>query len=328
MKIQMQVWGLIALGIVVAGAITAKALGQDDVFLWLSGTAVGGALLPAIYRLILGNGGGPVAMLLVLILFGASATGCGGSLASLHDDACKATRDSCDLALASQARYCGADADPDRATACALTSASAAVCVASLQLWCPVATPAIQRTYPGDVAAQPPQEEISIMGTFNVDVTAVGNHYCQRELRDGATVDGCGDPNCPDCIARAFVAELQRTGANVGSAKLTHWPGASHQVQDDLLTKVRTVGAEPAVAAIAPKRIGMTATCIEVSDWPSTGEKTNERVVLLAEAGGPRAFDAKLRLYVGEEHFGAFAKGGTYQIEVIVPPATEESAPV
>ena len=81
------------------------------------------------------------------------------------------------------------------------------------------------------------------MGTFNLRVTAVGNHGCQRELKDGATVEQCGDPRCPDCIARRFVEELKASGTSFGygdsEAKLTHWPGQPSEVQDDLLTKVR-----------------------------------------------------------------------------------------
>lgn len=77
------------------------------------------------------------------------------------------------------------------------------------------------------------------MGTFNISVTAVGGHGCQREKKDGEAVEGCGLPGCPDCIARRFVGELQASGASVGDAKLTHWPGQPTEVQDDLLTKTR-----------------------------------------------------------------------------------------
>jgi hypothetical protein len=77
------------------------------------------------------------------------------------------------------------------------------------------------------------------MGMFAVAVQAVGGHGCQRELKDGAEVAGCGQPTCPDCITRRYVAELRQSGASVESAKLTHWPGQPGQVVDDLLTKVR-----------------------------------------------------------------------------------------
>lgn len=48
------------------------------------------------------------------------------------------------------------------------------------------------------------------MGDFRIEVNATGGHGCQRELKDGASVKECGDPNCPDCIARRFVAELPK----------------------------------------------------------------------------------------------------------------------
>jgi hypothetical protein len=78
------------------------------------------------------------------------------------------------------------------------------------------------------------------MGTFVVSVQAVGGHGCQRDIKDGGTVEGCGQPSCPDCIARGFVAELKRTGCDVQKATITHWPGEPGSVVDDLLTKVRS----------------------------------------------------------------------------------------
>jgi hypothetical protein len=72
------------------------------------------------------------------------------------------------------------------------------------------------------------------MGQFKVEVVAVGGHGCQREKRDGEDVADCGEPSCPDCIARRFVNELTTKGSNVESATLTHWPGQPSQVVDDL----------------------------------------------------------------------------------------------
>ena len=45
------------------------------------------------------------------------------------------------------------------------------------------------------------------MGDFRVTVDGVGNHGCQRELKDGAIVAECDDPTCVDCKARRFVKE-------------------------------------------------------------------------------------------------------------------------
>jgi hypothetical protein len=77
------------------------------------------------------------------------------------------------------------------------------------------------------------------MGTFKVEITAVGGHGCQREIKDGGEVYGCGQKSCPDCEARAVVAALKRIGCSVTEATLTHWPGQPGQVVDDLLSKVR-----------------------------------------------------------------------------------------
>lgn len=87
------------------------------------------------------------------------------------------------------------------------------------------------------------------MGTFRVEVQAVGGHGCQRDIKDGGTVDGCGQPGCPDCITREYIGKLKASGAyfhtgpdrdNSGFATITHWPGQKGQVVDDLLTRIRT----------------------------------------------------------------------------------------
>ena len=77
------------------------------------------------------------------------------------------------------------------------------------------------------------------MGTFLVKVEAVGGHGCKRELGDGESVLGCDLPHCPDCITREFVRRLKRSGSTVNEATLTHWPGQTSEVVDDLLTGIR-----------------------------------------------------------------------------------------
>lgn len=78
------------------------------------------------------------------------------------------------------------------------------------------------------------------MGTFRVNVEAVGGHGCQREKGDGETVVGCERPGCPDCITREFVRRLKRSGALVSKAQIVHWPDQVGQVHDDLLTGERS----------------------------------------------------------------------------------------
>jgi len=79
------------------------------------------------------------------------------------------------------------------------------------------------------------------MGNFRIEIDAVGGHGCQREIGDGETVtQWCGQSSCPDCKARAFVADLKSTGNSIAKATLTHWPGMPSQVQDDLLSGKRT----------------------------------------------------------------------------------------
>jgi hypothetical protein len=78
------------------------------------------------------------------------------------------------------------------------------------------------------------------MGNFKIEINAVGGHGCKREVKDGEKNYGCGQMTCPDCQARAFVAQLQRNGISVQSAELTHWPGEESQVADNLVTLERT----------------------------------------------------------------------------------------
>jgi hypothetical protein len=74
-----------------------------------------------------------------------------------------------------------------------------------------------------------------------VEIVAVGGHGCQREVRDGGTVYGCGRRGCPDCDLRQLLTDWKlRNTATVESATLTHWPGTPEQVTDDLVSRVRT----------------------------------------------------------------------------------------
>ena len=82
------------------------------------------------------------------------------------------------------------------------------------------------------------------MGAFNINITAVGGHGCDRTTKTGEKLYGrCGKFGCPDCMAHDFVQQLRQRGNNVESAVLTHWPGQSSQVVDDLLTNTRQEGA-------------------------------------------------------------------------------------
>lgn len=62
------------------------------------------------------------------------------------------------------------------------------------------------------------------MGNFRIVVNAVGGHGDNRSLKDGQVNWGCMSMNCPDCLAREFVATLKRRGITVESATLEHWP--------------------------------------------------------------------------------------------------------
>ncbi len=78
------------------------------------------------------------------------------------------------------------------------------------------------------------------MGDYRIEINAVGGHGCSREVKNGGKVWGCRRMDCPDCQAREFVARLQRSNNTVKSATLTHWPGQASEVNDNLLTGIRT----------------------------------------------------------------------------------------
>ena len=77
------------------------------------------------------------------------------------------------------------------------------------------------------------------MGDFRIEINATGGHGCQRDLGDKALIEGCGAINCPDCIARKFVAELKASGASIKDALLIHWPNSNGTIVDNLVTKMR-----------------------------------------------------------------------------------------
>ena len=88
------------------------------------------------------------------------------------------------------------------------------------------------------------------MGTFRIEIQGVGGHGCQREVKSGSKVEGCGQLGCPDCMARSFVKKLVDLGmmptyatsnepGMITFAKLIHWPYGHGTVTDDLLTGIR-----------------------------------------------------------------------------------------
>lgn len=78
------------------------------------------------------------------------------------------------------------------------------------------------------------------MGTFRIEITAVGGHGDAREVGDGGTLPVDDYPaGSVDKVAFDAVAALQAAGAQVESATLTHWPDQPGEVVDDLITRHR-----------------------------------------------------------------------------------------
>ncbi len=90
------------------------------------------------------------------------------------------------------------------------------------------------------------KKEEDKMGTFNINITGVGGHGCERKAKTGEKLYGrCGRFGCPDCMAYEFVQQLKQKGMlnqSDASALFTHWPGQTSEVVDNLLTNERLKG--------------------------------------------------------------------------------------
>lgn len=94
------------------------------------------------------------------------------------------------------------------------------------------------------------------MGDFRVVIEGAGGHGCQREVKSGGQVVGCGQETCPDCTARELVKKLQLY-SHVTKAEFQHWPAdhenykgkpdAMKQVTDNLLTGIRQGDFPPSI---------------------------------------------------------------------------------
>ncbi|HLN56104.1 MAG TPA: hypothetical protein VK207_08930 [Bacteroidales bacterium] len=75
------------------------------------------------------------------------------------------------------------------------------------------------------------------MGTFKIEITAVGGHGQDRSKKEGEKVNFYeGGNTSPDALAKTFVENLRGWGNDVQEAKITHWPGEPGEVVDDLKT--------------------------------------------------------------------------------------------
>ena len=78
------------------------------------------------------------------------------------------------------------------------------------------------------------------MGTFKIEITAVGGHGQDRSKKDGEKVDFTeGGYYSPEALAIRAINEFKHFGMVPSEAKIIHWPGEASEVQDDLLSGVR-----------------------------------------------------------------------------------------
>lgn len=51
------------------------------------------------------------------------------------------------------------------------------------------------------------------MGAFNINITGVGGHGCERSAKPGDKLHGrCGRFTCPDCLAYEFTQRMRQAG--------------------------------------------------------------------------------------------------------------------
>ena len=73
------------------------------------------------------------------------------------------------------------------------------------------------------------------MGTFKIEITAVGDHGRDRNKKDGEMVNFYDEGAItPDARAKTLVELLRHDGAIIEKATITHWPDDPSEVVDDL----------------------------------------------------------------------------------------------
>lgn len=81
------------------------------------------------------------------------------------------------------------------------------------------------------------------MGTFKIEITAVGGHGVDRKPKEGEDINPYNEgSNTPDALAKSFVEILKYQGTNILEAKFIHWPGEKSEVMDDILNCKRLKG--------------------------------------------------------------------------------------
>ena len=79
------------------------------------------------------------------------------------------------------------------------------------------------------------------MGAFRIVIEGVGAHGDDRSAKEGEAI-AFGAYVTPDVIAKECVDDLRTIGVSDLKATLTHWPGETTEVIDDLVNMVRVKG--------------------------------------------------------------------------------------
>lgn len=88
------------------------------------------------------------------------------------------------------------------------------------------------------------------MGAFNINITGVGGHGCDRKAKSGEKLYGrCGRFGCPDCMAHDFVQQLRQRGmlsegAQATGQEVMHSPACDPNSEDGCTCHAVPVGAE------------------------------------------------------------------------------------
>ena len=127
------------------------------------------------------------------------------------------------------------------------------------------------------------------MGHFNINITGVGGHGCERNAKPGQKLHArCGKFSCPDCAAYDFTQRLKqagmvREGDQATGGEVRHSPACPANPVDDCTCNAIPKGAETyytdansrvveEAGALPPggKQYWRTFHKAEFTHWPDT----------------------------------------------------------
>jgi hypothetical protein len=116
------------------------------------------------------------------------------------------------------------------------------------------------------------------MGAFNINITGVGGHGCERKAKPGEKLFGrCGRFTCPDCAAYDFVQRLKQAGMLQRGGHGDQRRGESRGTHGEALpagrastSRYRPGRARSASSTATGRRTGRFRTQALFTHWPGS----------------------------------------------------------